>query len=174
MPAGINLAEIHSPHIGIDGLGNINLGTASGSMAEQVQKGNLPQIVGKNIPSAVAISNAVGASSNIANVTFQLQDVKGNNVAGNFEFDILLSDAATGLGLTATTASGGFAAASSGGTIIGTLTTSKAIRVQTNSSGAFILAITDTAKTGFYPVAYYSPYGQATVGTQLTTASYHS
>ena len=173
MSAAVNLVELHSPLLGIDGLGNLNLGTV-GKLAEQVAKSNLPQVIGPKLPTAVGITNGVGASANIANVTFQLQDALGAAVAGVFEFDIMLSDAATGLGLTATTASGGIAAASSGGTVLGVLTTSKAVRVQTNASGAFILAITDTAKTGFYPVAYVGAYLQATVGAQLTTASYHS
>ena len=173
MPAGYILTELHGLEIGIDGLGNLVLNT-TGKLAEQVQKGNVPQLVGKSLPTTIAISNAPGASSNIANVTFQVSDALGNAFSGVFQFDLMLSDAATGLGLTATTASGGIAAAASGGTVIGVLTTSKAVKIQTNASGAFILAITDTSKTGFYPVAFFGAYNAAIVGAQLTTASYHT
>ena len=171
MPAGKKLVELHSPLLGIDGQGNLLLDT-SGKLAEQIQLGNIPQFAGKGIPTGVAITNAVGASANIANVTFQVQDVAGNAIAGVFNLDVWLSDAATGAGLTATTASGGIAAASSGGTVLGVETTSKAVFAQTNTSGAFVLAITDTAKTGFYPAASLNT--TATVGAQLTTASYHA
>lgn len=173
MPAGTEFIDLHSTMFSIDGVGNLLLNTV-GKLAEQVAKGNIPTVVGKGIPSQIGITNGVGASANIANVTFQVQDVYGTAIAGNFEFGIILSDAATGLGLTATTASGGVAAASSGGVILGALTASKAIAAQTNASGAFVLAITDTAKTGFYPAAYFGVYNNATVGAQLTSASYHA
>ena len=174
MSQGVILKEIHNPLCGMDGLGNLVLNTV-GMLAEQVKAGNIPTVVGKGIPTAIGISNGVGAASNIANVTFQMQDCYNNPVAGVFEFDILLSDSAAGLGLTATTASGGVAAASGGGAVLGALTTSKALRVQTNANGQFVLAITDTAKTGFYPVAQFGNQGAnpAIVGAQLTSASYH-
>ena len=169
MSAGKTLVEIHRPLCGIDGLGNFNLNTV-GKLNEQVQAGNIPIFGGKGIPTNVTITNAQGATSNICNVTFQVTDTSGNAVAGFFSLDVWLSDAATGGGLTATTASGGIAAAASGGAVFGVETTSKAVFVQTNSSGAFVLAITDTAKTGFYPVACINVV--PTVGAQLTSASY--
>ena len=101
-------------------------------------------------------------------------DIYGNPILVIFEIAIYLSDAFTGIGLTATTASGGIAALASTGTILGVLTTSKAIRATTNAAGLFTLVITDTAKTGFYPVAGLLPGMPIQVGAQLTTASYHS
>ena len=172
MSAGIILTELHGIELGIDGQGNLCLNT-KGKTAENVQLGNTPGLVGKGIPTSVVVTNAIGASSNICNVTLQVSDVLGNAVSGVFDMDILLSDAATGVGLTATTASGGIAAVSGSGSIIGTFTASKAARIQTNASGVFTLAITDTAKTGFYPVAQFANYS-AFVGAQRTTASYHS
>lgn len=169
--AGKKLINIHARFLAIDNDGNLLLGT-TGELAGQVALGNIPHFGGHGIPSEVVITNGVGASSNICNVTYQVSDLEGNAVSGIFDLDILLSDASTGAGLTATTASGGIAAASSGGTVIGVLTSAKALRVQTNTSGAFILAITDSAKTGFYPVAFHD--NSNFVGAQLTSASYHS
>jgi len=133
----------------------------------------VPGVMGKNIPFNLAISAAAGTpTSNISNVSFQMQDRTGAALAGVWEFDLYLSDAATGVGLTATTASGGIAAAASSGTILGVLTTSKALRVATNAAGLFTLAITDTAKTGFYPCAFPVPGFPVQVGTQLVTGNY--
>lgn len=169
MAAGVILVELHNRLIGLDDKGNLVLNT-SGIMPGNT--GQTPFVVGKNIPSTIAISAAKGASANICNVTFQVQDALGNSLSGNFAFDVLLSDSATGFGLTATTPSGGVAAATSGGTVLGVDTTSKAVFVQTNSSGAFVLAITDTAKTLFYPVALGFNQFPAFVGAQLATANY--
>ena len=173
MAAGTILTELHGRELGLDGQGNLVLATSGIAPETNTQNGGSPGLVGKGILASVAISNGVGASSNICNVTFQLQDVFGNAISRITDFDVYLSDAATGIGLTGTTASGGIAAASSGGTVLGALTTSKAIRAQTNASGAFVLAITDTAKTAFYPVAAFGDRA-ITVGAQLTTASYHA
>ncbi len=173
MAAGQILTELHGREIGLDGQGNLVLATSGIAPESNTQNGGSPGLVGKGILANLVISNGVGASSNICNVTFQLQDVFGNNISRIADLDVYLSDAATGIGLTATTASGGVAAASSGGTVLGALTTSKAIRAQTNASGTFVLAITDTAKTGFYPVGALGDRA-AVVGAQLTTASYHA
>lgn len=179
MPKGVELVDIHMSLLYIDGAGNLVLNTA-GKLAEQVQTGILPTFLVKGgqastavgPAAAVAITNGPGASANISNVSFQVQDAFGNNVSGVFLITIYLSDAATGGGLTATTASGGIAAAASGGVIFDAIVTSKAVDAQTTTGGLFVLAITDTAKTGFYPVV---ARGSAiTVGAQLTTASYHT
>jgi hypothetical protein len=168
MAVGVILTELHRPLCGIDDQGNLVLGGSGNTDVTNTQ--GAPSIVGKNIPYNFAISYAPGGA-NIANVTFQLQDALGNNVARIINFDVWLSDAATGIGLTATTASGGFAAASGGGTIIGTGTTSKMCRAQTNAAGAFILAITDTANTGFFPCAQIGDR-PAQVGAKLVAANY--
>ena len=58
-----------------------------------------------------------------------------------------------------------------GGAILGVGTTSKYVTAQANTSGAFILAITDTAKTLFYPCVVNGKFAPI-VGPQLTTANY--
>lgn len=155
----------------IDCVGNLVLSTV-GKLSGQVALGNAPGFVVAGSASSLLITNGAGASSNICNVSFQVTDYLGNAVAGVFLLDIYLSDAATGIGLTATTASGGIAAVSADGTILDVLVASKFVRAQTNAAGLFVLAITDTAKTGFYPVAARG--SAVTVGAQLTTASYHA
>jgi hypothetical protein len=170
MPAGKKLIEVHSPYLGLDGTGNLLLDTA-GKLAEQIAAGNIPQFGGKGIPTGVTITNAAGGTQYYCDVTFQIVDLAANAVAGLFEIDVWLSDAATGAGLTATTASGGITAETSDGTILGVMTAAKALTVQTNASGIFVLRIVDSAKTAFYPCACLSV--QSVVGAQLTTASYH-
>ena len=166
---GVILTEIHGLLIGIDQAGNLVLGT-KGNMAQTPLQVS-PRLVGKGIPYGWGISAAKGASSNLCNVSFQLQDVNGNAVAQVVDFDLYLSDAATGIGLTGTTASGGVAALAASGTVLGALTTSKAIRAQTNAAGLFTLVITDTAKTAFYPCAQFGEH-PVQVGAQLATANY--
>ena len=108
--------------------------------------------------------------SNKTKVTCQLVDIEGTSVSKVMNFDLWLSDAATGAGLTATTASGAVAAGTSGADIA-TLTSKKALRVQSNASGVYILSITDTAKTAF-KVCAQMPDGEVIVGATLATASY--
>jgi hypothetical protein len=170
MGIGTILVDLHSRLFGLDDLGNAVLKT-KGQAASWKSTSPMPDYIGDGIATSVAISNAKGASANITNVTFQVTDYAGVPVAGVFDLDIILSDASTGAGLTATTASGGIAALASSGVVLSAMVASKAIRVQTLATGAFVLAITDTAKTLFYPVA--SLGGRASiVGGQLTTASY--
>lgn len=171
MSAGKKLIEIHNPLLAIDGLGNLNLDTF-GKLMEQVATGNIPQFGGKGIPTGVTITNAAGGTQYYCDVTFQIVDLASSAVAGIFNFDVWLSDAATGAGLTATTASGGITAETSDGAIRGVQTASKALSVQTNASGIFVLRIVDSAKTAFYPCATLNV--TTTVGAQLTTASYHA
>ncbi len=169
---GAVLASIEGRALGLDAAGNIVQNTQltrTGAPSRSV-----PGTVGVGIPYNLGITNAAGSTQYYSNVSFQVQDIFGNAVAGVFELDIWLSDAATGIGLTATTASGGISALASTGTILGTLTTSKAIRAITNASGLFTLVIIDSAKTGFYPVASTLSGMPVVVGAQLTTASYHA
>jgi hypothetical protein len=123
------------------------------------------------VPAGVTTAAAAGAA-NVAEVSYQVVDGNGDALAGVFILDVFLSDAATGLGLTATSASGTVTAKAASGAVIGTLTSKKALRVQTLATGIFILEITDTAKTAFYPCAVIPANGRMSVGTVLATASY--
>jgi hypothetical protein len=131
---------------------------------------NVPFANDKNLPMTITTA-AVAGGSTISLVTFTVKDGAGNALTRPFIFDLYLSDAADGEGLTATTASGAVAAGASG-TVFDTMVAKKAFTVQTNDQGVFILSITDSAKTGFYPVAVNPYTGECLVGTQLVTASY--
>lgn len=114
---------------------------------------------------------AAAGTTNVCNVTVTAQDYDGNALAQIVVFDLWLSDAASGAGLTATTASGGIAAGSKGA-VLGVLTTAKALRVQTDATGTFILSITDTAKTAFNVCASGPNSSGAVVGATLATGNY--
>lgn len=168
MPAGVLFKELHANLVYLDGLGNLVLNT-KGNMNEQMAAGNIPALIVIGGGTDIRILAAAGAA-NISDVTFRVRDGAGNVLTGVFSFQVSLSDAATGAGLTATTASGTVQAASGGGTVLSTLVAKKAFLVQTNASGAFVLEITDTAKTHFYPVATLN--GAVIVGAQLQTSDY--
>lgn len=168
MPAGVSLVEIHNRLLYIDGLGNLVLNT-KGNLAEQINQGNTPMFIVIGEGTAANIVPAAGAA-NIADVSFHVRDGAGNAVAGVFNFEVYLSDDPAGAGLTATSASGTVQAATSGGIVRSVLTAKKDFLVQSNASGVFVLEITDTAKTHFYPVAVIN--GVTTVGARLTTGNY--
>lgn len=120
---------------------------------------------------SVTFTPAAG-STNVCEVTLQVKNAAGTNATGPFNLDIWLSDASTGIGLTATTASGAVAAKASSGADLGTLTTKKALRVQTLANGSYILSITDSAKTGFYVAAAIPGTGKPSVSSQLVSGNY--
>lgn len=116
--------------------------------------------------------SAAAGGANETRVTITAKDAAGNTVEGVVNFDLWLSDAATGAGHTATTASGAVTAHTASGTVVDTQVAKKALRVQTLATGVFVLTITDTAKTAFKVVAQEPATGQAVVGVTLATASY--
>jgi hypothetical protein len=121
--------------------------------------GGVQKVAGVAIPASVSMAAAAGGA-NVSEVTFTVKDGAGATIAGVFNLDIWLSDAATGEGLTGTTASGAVAAKASSGTDLSTLVSKKALRVQTKATGVYILSITDTAKSGFYPCAQVPGLGR--------------
>lgn len=120
-------------------------------------------------PTTVTFSPAAG-SSNVCNVTLTVKDSSGTAV-GPTQLMVHLSDAATGLGVTGTSASGTVTNASGGGTVLAAVTAKKVLLVQTKADGTFVLEITDTAKTGFY-VSAQLPSGKLVTSDQLITANY--
>jgi hypothetical protein len=128
-------------------------------------------VLGVAVPTSVTMAAAAG-SANVSEITFTVKDAAGATIAGVFNLDIWLSDAATGEGLTATTASGTVAAKASSGTDLVVLTAKKAIRVQTKATGVYVLSITDTAKSLFFPCAQVPGIGRTNVGAQLITGNY--
>lgn len=120
---------------------------------------------------SVTLTPAAGAA-NVCEVTLQAKDAAGVAMTRAVMLLVWLSDAATGVGLTATTASGAVTAKASSGTDFGALTTKKALVAQTKTDGTFILSITDTGKTGFYVCARPWHGGAPFVSSQLTSGNY--
>lgn len=149
------LRSIDGKDLGIDSSGNLLLLTG-GAMHTTTST------------ASISLTPAAG-SANVCLVTIQLKDYAGNALSAVRNLDVWLSDAASGAGLTATTASGAVAAGASGADI-GTYTTKKALRVQTNASGVYILSITDTSKTLFKVCAQVG--NSAPVIVTLITANY--
>jgi len=145
----------------------LRAGLANNFCADEVIE-SLDQVHGQ--PASVTIAAAAGGS-NVCEVTFTVKDVNGTAMTVPTLLTVFLSDAATGVGLTGTSASGTVQAKASSGTDFSTLVSKKALRVQTKADGTYILEITDTAKTTFYPCAYIDGR-KVTVGTQLVTGNY--
>lgn len=122
-------------------------------------------------PATVTFSPAAGGA-NVCEVTITVKDAAGATLAGGRNLNIWLSDAATGLGLTSTTASGTVTAKAASGTVLTALTAKKHIAAQTLASGVFVLEITDTAKTGFYVCVENPLTGAPIVSSQLVTGNY--
>jgi hypothetical protein len=91
---------------------------------------------------------AAAGTANVTLVTLTVKDILGRIGPRVRNIMVYLSDSATGVGLTAITASGAVAAGASG-IDLGDLTAKKSKLVQTTAAGVYILSITDTAKTAF-------------------------
>lgn len=149
-----------------------------------IESGGSLKLAGTALTSTAAELNALdgaattftfeadAAAANVCEVTVTAKDAAGATVAAPLNFDLWLSDAATGAGLTGTAASGTVTVKSASGAVIGTYEAKKALRVQSQATGVFILEITDTAKTTFYPVAQVPATGKLSIGTILATGDY--
>ena len=111
-------------------------------------------------------------TSNICEVTIQARDAAGVAMARAVIFLIWLSDAATGIGLAGTAASGAVTAKAASGTDFGPITAKKALIAQSKADGTFILSITDTSKTLYYVCAVPLRGGAPSVSAQLITGNY--
>lgn len=141
-----------------------------GKALEQYASGARTEINGVPVALACTFTPAAG-SANVCNVTIQFQDLQGNNLAQVFEFSWFLSDSSVGNGLTATTASGTVGAGSKGTDVYGKVS-KKAGDALTDNTGAYVLSITDTAKTGFYVCVCNPGTGLTVVSAQLVTGNY--
>ena len=155
--------------------GTVNMaGTVNMSGAATIRTVNMSGAV--NMAGAATVASATftfaAGAANVAEVAIALVDGAGVVVAQPQLFDVWLSDAATGLGLTTTSASGTVTAKAASGAVVGTLTAKKALVVQPLATGIFTLEITDTSKTTFY-VAIQSRFtGQVTVSRIMATGDY--
>jgi hypothetical protein len=124
-----------------------------------------------NIAANVTFAYA-SAAANVSEVTITVVDAAGTAIAAPFSTEWWLSDAATGLALTGTTASGTVAAKSASGEDRSVLTAKKHTAVQTLATGIYILEITDSAKTTFYPCALVPGTGATAVGAIMASGDY--
>lgn len=114
---------------------------------------------------------AAAGASNVCEITLTLKDAAGATIASPRPLLFWLSDAATGAGLTATSASGAVTAKAASGADFGAISAKKALFFQPLATGVGIVSITDASKTQFYPCVQL-PNGKIVVGTQLQTANY--
>ena len=121
-------------------------------------------------PADVTLS-AAAAASTVCEVTITFKDASGTAIPYAIPFDVWLSDATTGAGLTGTTASGTVTNKAASGIVLHTDTAKKALRCQTLGTGVFILEITDSAKTPFKVCVENPATGLPTILT-LATANY--
>jgi hypothetical protein len=127
------------------------------------------RLVVKAEPDGFSFSAASGAA-NVCNMTIQVTDNEGNAVAGVFNFDYWLSDAATGAGLTASANTSEVTCST--GALLGVVTTEKAWRIQTDATGKAVVVHTDTGKSTTYPSAQVPGRSTVVVATQLAAANF--
>lgn len=128
-------------------------------------------LAGKEIPTGVLFAIVAGAST-VCEITISVVNKEGYRIAGSHSLDIFLSDAAAGLGLTATAASGAVGVKANTGTELGAMTAKKAFRVVTKSDGTITLSITDAAKTLFYVGASIPAINSLQVSRKLVAGDY--
>lgn len=110
-------------------------------------------------------------AANVAEVLITPVNSAGTTIARVNQLTVFLSDAATGVGLTGTAASGTVQAKAASGTDVGILTAKKALLVHTLASGLYTLEITASAKTAYY-VGVILPCGLLVVSRVMTGADY--
>lgn len=115
---------------------------------------------------------ATPSTTNICIVGIQLADNEGKAIGGISEIKVFLSDSASGIGLTATTASGAVANDGTHGTDLVALVAKKLIEVQTDANGIYNLSITDSAKTAFFVAVQIGRHLGPRVSAALITANF--
>lgn len=99
-------------------------------------------------------------------------DANADAIAQPVNFDLWLSDADTGAGLTGDAASGNVEAKATKGIVLQAMVAKKALRVQSNASGQFVLSITDSGKHGYRICAQVPGSGLPVVGATLIADDY--
>jgi len=119
------------------------------------------QIGGFDLPVTASIALAASTTTDGMDITIQLKDADGNAVSGVHVFDLWMSEASSGAGLTGDTYSGDLTAGT--GALLGALTAKKAWRVQTNATGLFVATLVDSANPADQYVAFSHPVTGQTV-----------
>lgn len=119
-------------------------------------------------PASCTIVAAAGAS-NVSNVTIQLKDGSGANMARIIPFRVYASSAADGLTL-ASAASTGFAVASGGLSLQNGAAITTQISAMSSATGGCVLSLTDTGKQTSYLVLVLA--NGCKISAQLSAGSY--
>ena len=148
--------------------GGLKLGSGAGTAvtATAAELNELDDIVASFTFAATA------GAENVCEVAITLKDAAGATVDGARPFMVWLSDSATGVGLTGTSASGTVQAKSASGADFATFTAKKALLVQPLATGVYTLEITDSAKTAFYVCAATLDGRAYSVSTVLAPEDY--
>lgn len=125
------------------------------------------------LPVSMTVTLSAGGANTVL-ALFELKDKDAQLVVGStgFTFDVWVSDAATGAGLTAVTPSGALAV-STFGALLTTVTASKHLLVTTTGTARARVSLIDTAKTqNLYFCAQNPVTGKTVVSAATITANY--
>jgi len=128
---------------------------------------------GRNVPSSLSFAIAQNATQYGTEIEVSVCNSAGNVIPGPHVLDVWLSDAATGIGLTATDPFGAITAKANAGTILGALTANKAFRVLTTAAGTFTLQVIDDATPVLlYMAASLPSFGCMAVSRKTVAGDY--
>ncbi len=127
-----------------------------------------------SLPATFTFTPSAAGGTNICDVSIQAVDVNGDPLTGVFNYNLWLSDASSGLGHTASAASGTVTNKSACGLVVDIQVAKKAMQVQTLADGSFVLEITASGKTHYYVCVQNPANGRTIVGAQLQTSDYGS
>lgn len=147
----------------------LSVGTSGSETAVTATAAEINEL--DDIVASFTFAYAAGGE-NVAEVTITAKDAAGATVDAARPFMVWLSDADTGVGLTGTAASGTVQAKSASGADFATFTAKKCLLVQPLATGIYILEITDSAKTAYYPCASTLDGRAFSVGAQMATGNY--
>lgn len=111
---------------------------------------------GQPLAQYVTIAIAAGATNSF-DATITVKDAKGNTVAAVHNLEVWISEAATGIGLTADSYSG--AVTASTGAVLTALTAKKHLIVSTAATGIAVINAVDSAKPADQYVVVKNPIG---------------
>jgi len=119
-------------------------------------------------PFNVSIALAASGTTDGMAITVTTLDSDGNTIAGIYAYEMYMSEAATGIGLTADTYSGDLTAVTGG--IAAVRTAKKAWLVQTHTTGVFVATLVDSANPVDQYVVVVLPSGQRVVSAASGTS----
>ena len=119
-----------------------------------------------NQVASVSFAVAAGAAD-VCVITGTLKDAAGATIAASRPLILYISEAATGIGITADTYSTG--ASVTTGTLLVALTANKAWLINTHTDGTFAISITDTAKPADQYLVAIDPQGQLSISGASST-----